>query len=282
MHAGQAVCTKIADRTAAWRRERRVLLRVSRAAWRLEQAGRERSWALASARAEGVSIRALAAAAGLSSSRVHQVVAAADLDELDAQLGELRAAGWPAPEDPDGDDDAELDGRDTIADRLVDEAGWLRQCSGWLTRLHADDYPPAVNLRPGGDHPGRALVVVDLPRVAAILDRIAADIDELARARRADDLAAAAVLPASAPNAAGAWPSRTWISGSSAAVRRSRHPRNDPGTPTRPSGTAAGISGGAGNNRAVSTATASSFLNGSGVSLTPLAHVSRRGCRVGV
>jgi hypothetical protein len=55
-----------------------------------------------------------------------------------------------------------------------------RQCSGWLTRLHAVDYPPAFNLRPGGDHPERALVVIDLPRVAAILDRIAADIDELA------------------------------------------------------------------------------------------------------
>ena len=103
------MCMKIAERTAVWRRERRVLLR---AAWRLEQAERERSWALASARAEGVSIRALAAAAGLSSSRVHQLVAAADLDELDAALGELRAAGWPAPEDPDGDDDAELDGRE--------------------------------------------------------------------------------------------------------------------------------------------------------------------------
>jgi hypothetical protein len=92
------------------------------AVWRLEQAERERSWALASARAEGVSIRALAAAAGLSSSRVHQIVAAADLDELDAALGELRATGWPDPEDPDGDDDAVLDGRELIADRLVDEA----------------------------------------------------------------------------------------------------------------------------------------------------------------
>jgi hypothetical protein len=40
-----------AERTAAWRRERRVLRRVSRAAWRLEQAERERNWALASARA---------------------------------------------------------------------------------------------------------------------------------------------------------------------------------------------------------------------------------------
>ena len=46
---------KIAERTAMWRRERLVLLRVSRAAWRLEQAEQERSWALASARAEGVS-----------------------------------------------------------------------------------------------------------------------------------------------------------------------------------------------------------------------------------
>ena len=101
---------KIAERTATWRRERRVLARVSRAAWRLEQAERERSWALASARAEGISIRTLATAIGLSPSRVHQVVADADLDALDAVLGELGAAGWPAPEDPDGDDDAELDG----------------------------------------------------------------------------------------------------------------------------------------------------------------------------
>jgi hypothetical protein len=36
-------------------------------------------------------------------------------------------------------------------------------------------------------------VVIDLPRVAAILDRIAADIDELARARRVQDLTTAAV-----------------------------------------------------------------------------------------
>jgi hypothetical protein len=69
----------------------------------------------------------LAAAAGLSSSRVHQLVAAADLDVLDAALGELRAAGWPAPEDPGSGEDSELGGRDAIADRLSDEvlaAAW--------------------------------------------------------------------------------------------------------------------------------------------------------------
>ena len=178
----------ITDRMAAWRRERRVLQRVSRAAWRLEQAERERCWALASARAEGVSIRKLAAAAGLSPARVHQITADADLDELDAALGELRAAGWPAPEDPGGEDDAELDGRDLICDRLVDEVGWLRQCADWLTHLHTREFPPAVNLRPEGDHPDRAHVMVDLPRVAAILQRVAADVDELARARRVTDL----------------------------------------------------------------------------------------------
>jgi hypothetical protein len=88
-----------------------------------------------------VPIRALAAAAGLSSSRVHQIVAAADLDELDAALGEWRAAGWPAAEDPGGDDDAERDGRELVADRLVDEAGWLRQCSGWLTHQDTREFP---------------------------------------------------------------------------------------------------------------------------------------------
>jgi len=67
----------ITDRMAAWRRERRVLQRVSRAAWRLEQAERERAWALASAGGEGVSIRMLAAAAGLVSARVHQITAGA-------------------------------------------------------------------------------------------------------------------------------------------------------------------------------------------------------------
>ena len=102
----------ISERIAAARRERRVLARVSRAAWRLGQAERERTWALVSARAEGSSIRTLAAAIGLSPSRVHQLVAGAGLDAAIAALGELRAAGWPAPEDPDSDEDADLDGRD--------------------------------------------------------------------------------------------------------------------------------------------------------------------------
>ena len=70
----------ISERIQTARRERRVLTRVSRAVWRLEQAGRERTWALVSARAEGISIRTLDTAIGLSPSRVHQLVADADLE----------------------------------------------------------------------------------------------------------------------------------------------------------------------------------------------------------
>jgi hypothetical protein len=87
---------------ATWHRQRRVLLRVSRAAWRLKQAERERSWALASARAEGISIRTLASAARLSPVRVHQITAEADMDELDAALGGLRAAGGRPRKTPTG------------------------------------------------------------------------------------------------------------------------------------------------------------------------------------
>jgi hypothetical protein len=88
-----------------------------------------------------------------------------------------------------------LTGAARIIDRLVDDAGWLRQCAGGLTHLHANEYPPAVNLRPDGDYPGPHAGGGRPARVAAILPRIAADVDELARARRVADLGAAGALP---------------------------------------------------------------------------------------
>ena len=79
-----------------------------------------------SGRAGGISIRKLASAAGLPPSRAHQLVAEAGLDALEAALGELRAAGWPAPEHPGCGEGTGLDGRDLIADRPDDEVSWLR------------------------------------------------------------------------------------------------------------------------------------------------------------
>jgi hypothetical protein len=76
---------------------------------------------------------------------VHQLVADADLDALDAALGELRAAGWPAPEDPDSGEDAELDGRDTIAGRLSDEVlSSNRTASGVSGLTRAELSPSSV------------------------------------------------------------------------------------------------------------------------------------------
>ena len=71
--------------------------------------------------------------------------------------------------------------------------GWLRQCAGWLRQLDGGGNPPAVNLRPSADWPDRAVVAGDPAPVAAVIDRIAADVDELAR--RAGDLTSAAALP---------------------------------------------------------------------------------------
>ncbi|MFJ8621051.1 hypothetical protein ACIRD4_35380 [Streptomyces clavifer] len=58
----------------------------------------------------------------------------------------LRAAGWPAPEGPDGSDDEELSGRASITERLQDEAWWVRQCAEWIDHLDSKPYPPAANL----------------------------------------------------------------------------------------------------------------------------------------
>jgi hypothetical protein len=109
-------------------------------------------------------------------------------------LGELRAAGWAAPEHPDSGKDAELGGRDHIAGRLSDEVSWLRQCADWLVHLDTDSSPPTVSLRPAAGWLDRAIVAVDLARVRTVTGRIAAEVDELARAWWAQDLSTAADL----------------------------------------------------------------------------------------
>jgi DNA-directed RNA polymerase specialized sigma24 family protein len=55
-------------------REQQLAARLRLAAERLEEAQRERSWAVVAAHEAGLSIRWIAAAAGLSPSRVHQLL----------------------------------------------------------------------------------------------------------------------------------------------------------------------------------------------------------------
>jgi hypothetical protein len=64
--------------------------------------------------------------------------------------------------------------RDGIA---VDEVEPYLHARAWLT-----------DLRPEADHPERCNIVVDIGHVREVLLRVAADIDELARARSVDEL----------------------------------------------------------------------------------------------
>ena len=59
-----------------------------------------------------------------------------------------------------------------IAERLIDEVEWLRDCARWLAQLELGEYPPVTNLRPEADHPDRCNVVVDVRRVRRVLLRI--------------------------------------------------------------------------------------------------------------
>jgi len=62
---------------------------------------------------------------------VHQIVADADLDAVIAALGELRAAGWPAPEDPDSDEDAPLTYPNRLNVRSGSDVGTAAYTERW-------------------------------------------------------------------------------------------------------------------------------------------------------
>jgi hypothetical protein len=120
-------------------------------------------------------------------------VAVADLDSPDAALGELRA-GQPRKIPIPGRTPNSAAGTTWPTGYPMRWAGREGPQTGSRTRtLRATRQ--AASLRPSADWPDRAIVAVDLARVAAVIDRIAADVDELARARLVQDLNTAAVPP---------------------------------------------------------------------------------------
>lgn len=162
--------------------------RLRRARFRYEAAKIERAWAIVSAHRVGLSVRKIAAAVGFGATRVHQLLSSPEADVFEARLDVLRLHGWPAPEDPPVD----APSGDTIADRLNDEAQALRDVIHWLDKLVRSGIPEVLNLRPRADSPLRYNVLASHDRILRILGRIASDIDELARARRVEDLASEA------------------------------------------------------------------------------------------
>jgi hypothetical protein len=155
-------------------REKRLRARLEVASRRVEEAERERIWAIAAAHSAGLSIRNMAAATGLSSSRVHQLLHADEAAEIPDWLSRLAEPEVGADERPVGQHTLSPP---ALQQRLADESEVLGWCIGWLERL-ARGETVVVNLRVETD-PKTAFVAFDWARVRRVLKRIAADLDEL-------------------------------------------------------------------------------------------------------
>ena len=168
-------------------REQQLIARLRAAAVRLADAQQERMWAIVSAHQQGLSMRQIGTAAGLSATRVHQILTGPDASELPMWLSRLREQAWPVA----GSQEGEHHPTPTlIAARLTDEVTALRQCIGWLEQLERGE-GVVVNLPPATEAETE-FVPFDRPRVLRVLQRIAADLDDLGRAAQGDARSAAA------------------------------------------------------------------------------------------
>ena len=156
--------------------EQKLIARLRTATLGFSDAQTERIWAIASAHQAGLSIRKIAGATGLSSSRIHQLLNATEAQEIPVWLSELRSSNAGS----DGKETVEGSEQQTkIASRLARELEVLRRCMDWLQRLKRDE-TVVVNLRPDTELETE-FVSFDRRRVLRVLERIAADLDDLSR-----------------------------------------------------------------------------------------------------
>src|SRR6202011_366465 len=134
----------------------------------------ERIWAIVSAHQAGLSIRKIAGATGLSSSRIHQLLNAPEAKEIPVWLNRLRQSSRGSG----GKKKAERPELETeIRSRLAREVEVLRRCTDWLQRLERGENG-GVNLRPEeGFEP--EFFAFHRPLVVRVLERIAANLDTL-------------------------------------------------------------------------------------------------------
>ena len=154
--------------------EKRLANRLGWAQTRLEAAERERIWAIASAHTQGLSIRKIATATGLSSSRVHQLLHSEEARQIPAWLNSLSTDEVPIEASAvDYNSPTVNDWRRSLAD----EVALMHRCIGWLAQL-ARGEKVVVNLRAESD--SKTLYVgVEQAWVLRVLKRITADLDQL-------------------------------------------------------------------------------------------------------
>jgi hypothetical protein len=140
------VATTIEELRQRVQLERRLIARLKTANIRFTDAQVERIWAIVSAH-QGLSIRKIAGATGLSSSRIHQLLNAPEAKEIPVWLSQLRqssrgSGGKKKAERPEPETE--------IRSRLAREVEVLRDCIDWLQRLERGE-SVVVNLRPDAD-----------------------------------------------------------------------------------------------------------------------------------
>ena len=158
------------------RREQHLKARLRLATTRLVEAEQERIWAIVAAHHAGLSIRQIAAATGLSRSRIHQLLQHDEAREIPTWLSHLRVRANDAD---DAREASQPGAQAQIQDRVAEEVEVLRWCLDWLERLERGEQV-VVNLRPDTED-ATEYVLFDQARVRRILARIAADLDTLAR-----------------------------------------------------------------------------------------------------
>ena len=154
--------------------EKRLSNRLGWTQTRLEAAEQERIWAIASAHAQGLSIRKIATATTLSSSRVHQLLHSEEAGQIPEWLNALGVDEIPVEVAPvDRNSPTVSDWQRPLADEVV----LMHQCIGWLAQL-ARGEKVVVNLRAESDTK-TLYVSVDQAWVLRVLKRITADLDNL-------------------------------------------------------------------------------------------------------
>jgi hypothetical protein len=168
------VASKIEDGRQRLQREQELIARLRTANVRFSDAQTERIWAIVSSHQAGLSIRRIAGATGLSSSRIHQLLNAPEAKEIPVWLSQLRqSSGGYVP-----NEEAERSKPETkIGCRMSREVEALRRCVDWLQRLERGENV-IVNLRLDTDVETE-FASFDRPRVVRVLERIAADLDNL-------------------------------------------------------------------------------------------------------
>ena len=158
---------KIEDVRQRLQGQQELIARLRTANVRFSDAQTERIWAIVSAHQAGLSIRKIAGATGLSSSRIHQLLNAPEAKEIPVWLSQVRQSSGGSGRK----EEAERPEPESIPSRLSREVEALRRCVDWLQRLERGENV-IVNLRLDTDVETE-FVSFDRPRVVRVLERIA-------------------------------------------------------------------------------------------------------------